>query len=280
MDKELFERVVRECAPHDCVLWLHFLGEPLLHPHAPELIALAKEVGVRQVGLSTNAVSLSGARAEAILDVGLDRLECSIDALDRDGFIAMRGRDHFEKVTANVRAFLAQKQARRLDKPVTSIQFMRTPALEAVLPAVVATWKPFLGPRDFIMTITPFPFGGAVNVTVSPSTETGTHRRPPCPWLFEMLVILQDGTVAMCNADWDGAIPLGNVLTATISEIWTGEEAERRRAAHLGGRFGEVGPCASCEDWRLADGHGYSNVLDEVARGRLREDGDSVPGGD
>jgi MoaA/NifB/PqqE/SkfB family radical SAM enzyme len=266
MDAELFERVVRECAQYDTVLWLHFLGEPLLHPHAPELIALAKQVGVRQVGLSTNAVSLAGARAEAILDAGLDRLECSVDALDRDGFVAMRGRDHFDKVTANVRAFLELKRARGLETPVTSIQFMRTAALEAVLPAVVAEWRPFLGPRDFVMTITPFPFGGAVDVPVS--APLPGEQRPPCPWLFEMLVIMQDGTVAMCNADWDAAFPLGSLRDSTITEIWTGSEIERRRAAHLAGRFGDVARCAGCEDWRLADGRGYSNVLREMAAGK------------
>ena len=31
MDEALFERVARDCAPHGTRLWLHFLGEPLLH---------------------------------------------------------------------------------------------------------------------------------------------------------------------------------------------------------------------------------------------------------
>lgn len=261
MDAEVFERVALECARHDTMLWLHFLGEPLLHRHATAFVGTAKSVGCR-VGLSTNAVSL-GTYTDALLDSGLDRLECSMDALDRAGYEAMRGRDHFQRAAQNVRYFLERKAARGRRAPVTSIQFMRTPAVEAALLQIVDGWRPFLGADDFIMTIAPNSFGGAIEVRTPESAAPGA-RRLPCAWLFEALVILQDGTVTMCGADWDASAPLGNVRAATITEIWNGPEAQRRRAAHLDGRFDAVGPCAACEDWRLADGHGYVNALNEV----------------
>ena len=68
----------------------------------------------------------------------------------------------------------------------------------------------------------------------------------------------------MCGADWDARAPLGNLRDAGLGEIWSGAEARRRREAHLAGRFADVGPCGSCEDWKLADGSGYANALLEV----------------
>lgn len=260
MPMALFARIADECAGHDTALWLHFLGEPLLHREVGAMIRHAKRAGVRRVGLSTNGVSLRGAIADELLASGLDRLECSMDAGDRAGYRAARGRDHFERVVANVQAFLARKRERGLDAPVTSIQFMRTPELEAELPALVDAWRPHLGPRDFVMTIEPTPFGDAIDV--DPHAPAGS--RPPCRWLFESLMILQDGTVTMCGADWDAHAPLGRLDTASIAEIWRGAEAERRRRAHLAGRFDEIGPCGSCRDWRLADGRGYRNALEEM----------------
>jgi MoaA/NifB/PqqE/SkfB family radical SAM enzyme len=263
MPTELFERIARECGSYDTRLWLHFLGEPLLHRRLTTLIAFAKAVGVREVGLSTNAVSLAGPRIDALLDSGLDRLECSMDAIDPAGYLAMRGRPHFERATANIRALLDRKRARRLLTPVTSIQFMRTPAVAAALRDITDAWRPFLGPRDFVMTIEPISFGGAIHLNGSrPLPAAGP--RPPCRWLFESVMILQDGTVTMCGTDWDARAPLGNLRTASLTEIWMGPEAQRRRAAHLMGRFDAVGPCATCEDWRLADGHGYVNALEAV----------------
>lgn len=255
MDEALFERVARECAPHGTRLWLHFLGEPLLHRGLVRMIALAKQAGVREVGLSTNALSLHGRLADALLDSGLDRLECSMDADDAEAYLAMRGRDHFEQVSRNVRAFLARKRALGRERPVTSIQFMRTPQLLVSLERVVDAWRPLLGPRDFVMTIDPASFGGAIAVSGEAPAE-----RPPCRWLTSSLMVLQDGTVTMCGADWDAHAPLGNVRDASIAEIWSGAELARRRRAHETGRFGDVAPCATCTDWRLADGSGYVNA--------------------
>jgi radical SAM protein with 4Fe4S-binding SPASM domain len=264
MTTDLFERIADECAGHETALWLHFLGEPLLHRDLVAMIRYAKRAGVRQVGLSTNAVSLHGDVATALLDSGLDRLECSMDANDRDGYRAMRGRDHFERVERNVRAFLRAKNARGGDEPVTSIQFMRTPEVEANLDALVDAWRPDLGPRDFVMTIRPAPFGGAIAVEPSATTTA----RPPCAWLFSSVLITQDGSVLMCGADWDARAPLGHLRDAKLAEIWRGAVAEQRRRAHREGRFADAGPCGSCQDWRLADGSGYANALDEVAQRR------------
>lgn len=267
MDEALFGRIADECAAHETSLWLHFLGEPLLHRGTAGLVARAKRAGVRQVGLSTNAVSLHGVQAERLLDCGLDRLECSMDAIDRDAYAHMRGRDHYARVLANVREFLARKRARGLERPVVSVQFMRTPDVEAKLSDVVAAWRPHLGKRDFVMTIAPAGFGGAIDAAERALRDAEPESRPPCRWLYESLMILQDGTVTMCGADWDARAPLGNVRDSAIAEIWHGAEARRRRAAHEAGRFEEVGACAGCEDWRLADGRGYANALEEVARG-------------
>jgi len=256
MDPALFERIARECAGYPTRLWLHFLGEPLLHRDLVRMIRVAKEVGVGEVGLSTNAVSLRGALADALLASGLDRLECSMDADDADAYFAMRGRDHFARVRGNVEAFLLAKRARGGDRPITSIQFMRTPAVVANLERLVARWRPLLGPDDFVMTIAPASFAGAIQVPAA-----GSGERRPCAWLFSSLMVLQDGTVTMCGADWDAHAPLGSACTERLAEIWAGAELSRRRRAHNEGRFDMVGPCGGCDDWRLADGHGYANAL-------------------
>ena len=263
IDVDLFARVAGECGAHGARLWLHFLGEPLLHRRLVDLIRLAKAAGVREVGLSTNGVSLHGALAEALLDSGLDRLECSLDADDRDGYLAMRGRDHFARVTDNVRAFLDRKRSLGRERPVTSIQFMRTAAVAARLPALVDAWRPHLGPRDFVMTIAPAGFAGAVALPPPSATV-----RPPCRWLYSAVMVLQDGTVTMCGADWDARAPLGSVATSSLAELWHGAELRRRRQAHEAGRFAEVDVCRGCEDWRLADGSGYVNALAEVDAAR------------
>jgi MoaA/NifB/PqqE/SkfB family radical SAM enzyme len=264
MERSMFERVAEECAPHGTALWLHFLGEPLLHPALIHMIRFAKAVGVRQVGLSTNGTLLTDDVTDRLLASGLDRLECSLDADDREGYRAMRGSDDFDRVVANVEGFLRRKRAAGSTRPVTSIQFMRTPEVEAKLADLVGRWDPLLADEDFVMTIVPAPFAGAVLEADGPGASAD---RPPCPWLFTSLMVLQDGTVTMCGADWDAQAPVGHVADASLGEIWHGAELERRRDAHRRGCFGEVDLCGPCTDWHLADGHGYVNASEELRTG-------------
>ena len=49
MPRDLFAKIAAECARYDTVLWLHFLGEPLLHRELPALVRDAKQAGVGQV---------------------------------------------------------------------------------------------------------------------------------------------------------------------------------------------------------------------------------------
>jgi MoaA/NifB/PqqE/SkfB family radical SAM enzyme len=260
IDRNIYERAVRECAAHPTRLWLHFLGEPLLHRGLINMIRFAKQEGVAEVGLSTNGLSLHGKLAEALLTSGLDRLECSIDANDQKVYLAMRGRDHFVQVTENVRAFLVRKRELGRRRPITSLQFMRTPEVEATLPQLVAAWRPYLDMDDFVMTIDPASFAGAIA-----TAATVPSARPPCRWLFESVMVLQDGTVTMCGADWDAQAPLGNLRDTTLVELWNGGVLAQRRRAHLEGRFADVPICGTCTDWRLADGSGYTNVLAPAA---------------
>src|SRR5690242_6214336 len=71
MDPELFARIADECAGHPTTLWLHFLGEPLLHHDLPAMIRHAKAACVRTVGLSTNALLLHEPLTDALLGSGL-----------------------------------------------------------------------------------------------------------------------------------------------------------------------------------------------------------------
>lgn len=257
IDPGRFHRVVEEVAQHDTVLWLHFLGEPLLHPRLADLVADAKAEGVRTVGLSTNATLLRGPIVDELVDAGLDRLDCSLDADDPEEYRMMRGTDDFERATGNVRAFLRRRAELGASSPAVSLQYVRTPVLDRRLPAIVSEWGPLLGEGDFVKTIEASSFGGVVDDGIPPADGTG---RGPCAWLFASLMVHQDGTVAMCGTDWDAVAPLGHVDRSSIADIWNGPELARRRAAHLEGRFGDVPLCGGCTDWHLADGHGYRNA--------------------
>jgi GTP 3',8-cyclase len=79
-------------------------GEPLLSRHLEEVIAAAAGLRPRpEISLTTNAVGLAR-RAVALARAGLDRVNVSLDSVDRDHFAAITRRDRLDDVLAGLAA--------------------------------------------------------------------------------------------------------------------------------------------------------------------------------
>lgn len=79
-------------------------GEPLLRKGVPSLVQKIKSFpGIREVVMTTNGVLLE-AFAEELKSAGLDRINISIDTLDRENFKRITGLDKMNDVLAGIEA--------------------------------------------------------------------------------------------------------------------------------------------------------------------------------
>jgi GTP 3',8-cyclase len=79
-------------------------GEPLLARHLEEVVAAAAGLRPRpEISLTTNGVGLAR-RAAALAEAGLDRVNVSLDSVDRDRFAAITRRDRLDDVLAGLAA--------------------------------------------------------------------------------------------------------------------------------------------------------------------------------
>ena len=79
-------------------------GEPLLRPGLVGIVAATTALRPRpEVSLTTNAIGLARV-APALAGAGLDRINVSLDTLDRDRFKALTHRDRLDDVLAGLRA--------------------------------------------------------------------------------------------------------------------------------------------------------------------------------
>jgi hypothetical protein len=62
------------------------------------------------------------------------------------------------------------------------------------------------------------------------------------------MVILSDGRVVSCEADFAGRQCVGRIGADAIGELWTRRLAGLREA-HRAGQFGSYPLCQSCSDW-------------------------------
>jgi cyclic pyranopterin phosphate synthase len=78
-------------------------GEPLVRPGVENFIARLKALGVRDLSMTTNGYLLAE-RLDALLAAGLDRINISLDSLNREKFERVTRTNTFDDVMAGIEA--------------------------------------------------------------------------------------------------------------------------------------------------------------------------------
>ena len=95
---------------------LHGIGEPLLNPELPQMIAHLKARGAH-VLFNTNGVLLDQGRGDAVTAAGLDELRISLDATTPSLYAHLRGIDKLPRIMDNIRAYMQRRRERAALEP-------------------------------------------------------------------------------------------------------------------------------------------------------------------
>ncbi len=106
-------------------------GEPLMHPQLPEVLELISRRPIA-VTTITNAFMLNGRVTPGLLALHELNLKCSIDAATRSTYLRIRGTDHFDRVTANMRRFAASARDRPQTRVIPHYVVMRENLAEVI----------------------------------------------------------------------------------------------------------------------------------------------------
>ena len=212
-------------------------GEPLLHPQLPELIARAKDAGVLDTIINTNAVRLDEAKARELIESGLDFVIYSFDGGSKQSYERMRpGRfaeNSFETVYANIRRFAELKRQLGSPFPWTKIQMVLT---EETFPEQQAFFDLFSDCVDEVSVKAYTERGGALTDLPKAEREQLTealeerglpHDTPywrdmegtihysvgrlACEQPCQRLLVSYSGLVGMCCYDWGLCHPVGSL---------------------------------------------------------------------
>lgn len=235
MSLSLFKKIIEEMAPWAELIYLHGLGEPLLHKDLFKMIRYAKKKKIR-VGLSTNAILLDKGKADRLLSSGLDYLIFALDAADKETYEKIRRGGQFEKAVVNTRCFLKRKQ--ELGRPVFCVvQMVVMPENQKEKGKFLKAWQN----------------SGAEAVRVKPVVDFLHRRRSKekisfqaCLYPYRMVNVYFDGTVVPCCEDNFGEYALGNVKKNSLKEIWNSPQARNLRKKLAAKKRKEVVICRRC----------------------------------
>ena len=119
MSWEVFTRIVDQ-VPNIARVVLHGVGEPMLVRDLPRMIRYLKARGA-YVLFNTNGTVLTARKGRELSASGLDELRVSLDAADARTFLLIRGKDYFNRIVRNVRAFTQMQAQEGLERPRVSL---------------------------------------------------------------------------------------------------------------------------------------------------------------
>ena len=135
MSWELFTSIVDQF-PDIARVVLHGVGEPMMVRELPRMIRYLKERGT-YVLFNTNGTLLTRRKGKELIDAGLDELRISLDAAEARAFALVRGRDMFDRIVRNVRAFTAMQKELAAAAPRASLWLTGLKERIGQLPAFV-----------------------------------------------------------------------------------------------------------------------------------------------
>jgi MoaA/NifB/PqqE/SkfB family radical SAM enzyme len=118
MSWKLFTSIVDQ-VPDLARAVLHGVGEPMLVKSLPRMVRYLADRGVYTL-FNTNGTVLNERSGRALIDAGLDELRVSLDAANAKSFMAVRGKNYFNRILKNVRAFRDLQESEGHSKPRVS----------------------------------------------------------------------------------------------------------------------------------------------------------------
>jgi len=219
MDMDLYKKIVEDCGnytEHIKSFQPFMDGEPLLDNFLEERIRIAKKAGIRFIQIATNGTLLTRSRARSLVESGLDSIIIALEDIDKDVHEQIRRGSSYNKIISNLENFISIRSEAGLTRPEIIIRMLGLEENSLHREAFLQHWKT---KADQVVIVPVHNWGGAISLGRKIS-----HPNLECSYLWRQMVILVDGTVALCCLDYDGVHVLGNVYNESLYDIWHGEK--------------------------------------------------------
>ena len=226
LSPEEFRVLAEKLRPHTDYLYLHLMGEPLLHPQLAQLLSCAEELGFR-VMITTNGTLLPKVGDLLCSSPAVERISISVHS-----FEANDSKNSLAEYLDQCIAFVQRASARKrcvlrlwnLDGAETKGENCQNQAiLKRLEEAFPKPWKEDSRGTTLVNRIH-LEWGEKFEWPDLSAAEGGESGF--CYGLRDQVGVLCDGTVVPCCLDHEGDIPLGNLFHQSLEEILNSPRAQ------------------------------------------------------
>ena len=258
MPLRIFTKIIDEITDIDknVRVWMVFFGEALLlkrfKPGIFDMVSYAKNKGLKDVVLNTNANLMDKDTSRKLIDSGLDAIYIGIDALKESTYVKLRVGGDYKKVIQNTLDLLALKKELHINKPDVFVQFVEMNINSIEKKDFIDFWNK----KGAIVKVRPkVSWAGLIDM---PNLIPGNHDRYPCYWAMQTMSITDAGKVVTCAVDLDARFVAGDINKNSLKEIWNGPLKDLR-LLHYSGRYNDLPDnCRGCVDWQFARADFYT----------------------
>lgn len=221
MRPEEFSHIVEQLLPYTKYIYLHVLGEPLLHPQVDEILTIAKQKGM-QVNMTSNVILLP--EKVDILKGNIRQLNMSLHSMPKQDGIhtadyiqnCLIYGDKLAEAGTYISYRLWNMKQGRVDEDTKAImdQIARHYHVDITIGE-----KQRLSERRFLHFEEEFAWPNMQRECIA---NVGT-----CYGMRSMCAILVDGSVVPCCLDSEGACTLGNIFHEDLKDILAKERCQK-----------------------------------------------------
>ncbi len=237
MDFSLFQKIILEAKKNKInTFQLSFYGEPLLYPRLVEAIHFIKEnITESVIQISTNAALLNKQFSKQLIEAGLSRFLISIDG---------NNATEFEKIRVGLKWDDVKKNVKDLHELIVS----ENHPVEVHLRGLYLKGFPLdstLYNKEWGI------YADCIHIRNDHdlnriTKENIIHKILPCELLFTQQVIMVDGTVTVCNQDWEGEMSYDKFPDHNLKQLWKATKLVRMRIFHVIGLKKTIPYCNKC----------------------------------
>lgn len=231
MPPESFKTILNKIRPFTDYIYLHVMGEPLLHPDFPEIMAICESLQIH-TNIATNGVLINKHKDILIKSKALRQLNFSIHCLE-----IQRNSELPDNYLSDILGFI--EEGRKSSKAYFALRIWNLKQGDKLNSALLNQIEAFFHIpfkiEDRIIKEKGIPLAPNVFLNIAEefkwpeinSNSGNSDCSGFCRGLRDHCAILVDGTVVPCCLDKDGATPLGNIFESELENIILSERARR-----------------------------------------------------
>jgi len=255
------------------MIQFHGNGEPLLNKKISGMIRTIKREGfAHKVRIITNGILLNEAKANELIEAGLDEIHISVDTLDAEKYNAVKVGDYAPRVLDNMRKVIPIIEARQMTE--LYIKYFEAESDNSYGITQADSDSVF---NEFAEAARASNF---VHLKQQPLVDVGKGMLDgkdgmvaPCEIPFYLLYVMHSGKVSACCSDVFNGLTVGHLMEelppakkhmgSTILDVVDSVALYEIRRKHLNGGCNDIRLCAGCGNRTAVD---VSQLPDDTRR--------------